>query len=78
MYAMRHYLEMAKDVQSGQSANPTRAKARATADEGVIHDMAALARKLGFRTLQIKAILKQSPDRQIARAALLKARKLDH
>lgn len=78
MYAMRHYPEMAKDVQSGQNANPTRAKARATADEGVIHDMAALARKLGFRTPQIKAILKQSPDRQIARAALLKARKPDH
>ncbi|KAJ8148064.1 hypothetical protein LV155_008266 [Aspergillus fumigatus] len=39
--------------------------------------MAALAQKLGFQTLQIKEILKQSPDRQIARATLLKARKLD-
>ncbi|KAH2439507.1 hypothetical protein KXW63_001486, partial [Aspergillus fumigatus] len=52
-------------------------KARAKADESVIHDMAALAQKLGFQTLQIKEILKQSPDRQIARATLLKARKLD-
>ncbi|KAL2829037.1 hypothetical protein BDW59DRAFT_142760 [Aspergillus cavernicola] len=78
MYAMRHYPEMAKDVQGGQKANPTRAKARAKADESVIHDMATLARKLGFRNPQIKAILKQSPDRQIARAALLKARKPDH
>ncbi|KAF4210373.1 hypothetical protein CNMCM5878_004502 [Aspergillus fumigatiaffinis] len=39
--------------------------------------MAALAQKLGFRSPQIKEILKQSPDRQIARATLLKARKPD-
>ncbi|KAL4936127.1 hypothetical protein BDV06DRAFT_228182 [Aspergillus oleicola] len=78
IYAMRHYPDMAKDVQGGQNANPTRAKARARADESVIHGMATLARKLGFRTPQIKAILKQSPDQQIARAALLKARKPDH
>ncbi|KAH1519476.1 hypothetical protein CDV57_01297 [Aspergillus fumigatus] len=78
IYAMRHYPEMAKDIQGGQKANPTRAKARAKADESVVHDMAALAWKLGFRTPQIRAILKQSPDRQIARAALLQARKPDH
>ncbi|KAH2144445.1 hypothetical protein KXV68_005350 [Aspergillus fumigatus] len=78
MYAMRHYPDMAKDVQCGHlKANPARAKARAKADESVIHDMAALAQKLGFRTPQIKEILKQSPDRQIARATLLKARKPD-
>ncbi|KAH3544594.1 hypothetical protein KXW20_008647, partial [Aspergillus fumigatus] len=53
------------------------AKARAKADESIIHDMAALAQKLGFQTLQIKEILKQSPDQQITRATLLKARKLD-
>jgi hypothetical protein len=62
---------MAKDIQSGQKANPTRAKARAKADESVVHDMAALAWKLGFCTPQIRAVLKQSPDRQIAKAALL-------
>jgi hypothetical protein len=78
MYAMRHYPEMAKDIHGGPKANPTRAKARAKADEGVIHAMAALAKKLGFCTPQIKAILRQSPDQQIARAALLKARKPDH
>ncbi|KAL2848991.1 hypothetical protein BJX68DRAFT_276174 [Aspergillus pseudodeflectus] len=77
MYAMRHYPDMAKDLQSGPKANPTRAKARAKADESVIHGMATLAKKLGFRTPQIKAILRQSPDQQIARAALLKARKPD-
>lgn len=59
MYAMRHYPDMAKDVQCGHpKANPARAKARAKADESVIHDMAALAQKLGFRTPQIKEILK--------------------
>lgn len=78
MYAMRHYPDMAKDLQCGPKANPTRAKARARADEGVIHGMATLAKKLGFRTPPIKAILRQSPDHQIARAALLKARKPDH
>ncbi|KAL4861129.1 hypothetical protein BDV12DRAFT_204336 [Aspergillus spectabilis] len=78
MYAMRHYPDMVKDVQSGKKANPTRAKARAKADESVIHGMATLAEKLGFRNPQIKAILRQSPDQQIARAALLKARKPDH
>jgi hypothetical protein len=78
MYAMRHYPEMAKDVQGGPKANPTRAKARAKADESVIHAMAALAKKLGFRTPPVKTIIRQSPDHQIARAALLKARKPDH
>lgn len=78
LYAMRHYPDMAKNIRPGQAANPARAKARAKADEGVIHNMATLARKLGFRTTQINAILQQSPDRQIARAALLKARKPDH
>ncbi|CEL09500.1 hypothetical protein ASPCAL12635 [Aspergillus calidoustus] len=78
MYAMRNYPEMAKDIQGGPRANPTRAKARAKADESVIHAMAALAKKLGFHTPQIKTILRQSPDRQIARAALLQARKPDH
>ncbi|OJJ42065.1 hypothetical protein ASPZODRAFT_77819 [Penicilliopsis zonata CBS 506.65] len=77
LYAMRHYPDMAKNIQGGQAANPARAKARATADESVIHDMATLARKLGFQTTQISAILQQSPDRQIARAALLKAQKPD-
>lgn len=63
--------------------NPAGAKARAKSGESVIHEMAALAWRLGFRTAQIKAILQQSilqqpPDRQIARAVLLKAWKPDH
>ncbi|KAH1714742.1 hypothetical protein KXW91_004450 [Aspergillus fumigatus] len=67
---MSHYREMTKDILRCQKANPTRAKARAKADESVIHDMAALASK--------RRISKQSLDRQIAKATLLKARKPDH
>ncbi|RAQ74990.1 hypothetical protein COH20_012399 [Aspergillus flavus] len=78
MYAMRHYPDIAKDLQRGPKTNPTRAKARATADESVIHRKATLTKQLGFRTPPIRAILRQSPDHQIARAALLKARKPDH
>ncbi|RAL09441.1 uncharacterized protein BO97DRAFT_445522 [Aspergillus homomorphus CBS 101889] len=44
MYAMRHYPDMAKHIQSGQAANAARAKARAKANESVIHNMATLAR----------------------------------
>ncbi|KAE8406776.1 hypothetical protein BDV37DRAFT_269806 [Aspergillus pseudonomiae] len=62
MYAMRHYPDMAKDLQRGPKANPTRAKARATADESLIHGMATLAKQLGFHTPPIRAILRQSPD----------------
>lgn len=50
-------------------------KVRAKADQGVSYRMADLSRKLVFRNAQIRTILQQSPDRQIARAALLKARK---
>lgn len=54
-------------------AKPNRAKA----DERAIYDMAKLARRLGFYSSEIEQILKESPDRRIARAALLQARKPD-
>lgn len=69
---MRHYPEMARDPQRRN----TLAKASSEkADEAVIYDMARLSRKLGFHSTQITELIDQSPDRQIARAALLKARK---
>lgn len=72
---MSHYREMTKDILRCQKVNPTRVKARAKADDSVVYDMAAL----GFRTLQIRRrISKQSLNQQIAKAALLKARKPDH
>ncbi|KAJ6070164.1 hypothetical protein N7499_012051 [Penicillium canescens] len=40
----------------------------------VLYDLAILARKLGYQSNQIKALLKHSPNRQITREALLKAR----
>ncbi|KAL4936419.1 hypothetical protein BDV06DRAFT_227925 [Aspergillus oleicola] len=69
---------MVKDVQSGPKANPTRAKARAKADESVIHGMVTLAKKLGCCNPQIRLIFRQLLDQEITRAVLLKARKPDH
>lgn len=47
------------------------------AGETVLYDMAILAQKLGFNSPQINQLIEWSPNRQIARAALLKARKPD-
>ncbi|KAJ5152474.1 hypothetical protein N7492_009754 [Penicillium capsulatum] len=69
MYAMRHYPDMAKNIRDGHATNPTRAKARAKADESVIHDMATLARKLGFRTTQINAIIHEAFESLIEQIA---------
>lgn len=72
LFAMRHYPQMAKDTRrDGLLAKAPSKKA----DEAVVYEMAALARKLGFRSTQITGLLSRSPDRQIAHAALLKARK---
>lgn len=69
---MRHYPEMAKDATSKKVV----AKAiRGKADEVVLHNMATLAQKLGFGSLPVTEMLNRSPDRRIAREALLKARK---
>ncbi|KAH6675916.1 hypothetical protein B0J14DRAFT_587589, partial [Halenospora varia] len=46
-------------------------------DEVVLSDFAALADRLGFQSDQISALKQRSSDREIARAALLNARKLD-
>ena len=72
LFAMRHYPEMAKEATSKKVI----AKAiRGRADEVVLHNMATLAQKLGFDSLPITKMLSCSPDRRIAREALLKARK---
>jgi hypothetical protein len=52
-------------------ANPTRPKP----DPRAIYDMAHLAHQLGFRSPGIDGLLNSSPDHQIARSALLQARK---
>nr|KMM64374.1 hypothetical protein CPAG_00726 [Coccidioides posadasii RMSCC 3488] len=73
LYAMRHYPSMPADPKNDDDllAKPNRAKA----DECVVYQMAALAHRLGFRSTEITELMNQSPDRQIARPALLKARK---
>ncbi|PYH75442.1 hypothetical protein BO82DRAFT_410486 [Aspergillus uvarum CBS 121591] len=75
MYAMRHYPNMPREIRCDQKSRTAQAKGRAKADDHVIFNMAVLARKLGFRSPQIMAILKESPDLKIALDALLRARK---
>ncbi|RMJ21259.1 hypothetical protein PHISP_07872, partial [Aspergillus sp. HF37] len=74
LYAMRHYPNLAKEPESDDLvAKPGCEKA----DETALYNMAVLAQKLGFDSPQIRELTSQSPDHQIARAALLKARKPD-
>ncbi|KAL2866164.1 uncharacterized protein BJX67DRAFT_388827 [Aspergillus lucknowensis] len=71
IYSMRHYSEMAKESESDDViAKPGSEKP----DESLLYHMALLARKLGFDSDEIQELLKHSPDRQIAKSALLKAR----
>jgi hypothetical protein len=74
LYAMRHYPQIPRE-QSGDDlvAKPGHAKA----DEMVLHDMAVLAQRLGFDSPHIQNLIRESPDRQMARDILLKARKPD-
>ncbi|KAL4889154.1 hypothetical protein BDV59DRAFT_205428 [Aspergillus ambiguus] len=73
LYAMRHYPLMPPNPKNDDDllAKP----ARGRADDRVIHEMAELARRLGFDSPEIRALSGVSPDHQIARAALLQARK---
>ncbi|KAJ5974842.1 hypothetical protein N7481_008549 [Penicillium waksmanii] len=73
LYAMRYYPLMPPDPKNTDDllAKPTRAKP----DPRAIYDMAHLAHQLGFRSPEIDGLLNSSPDHQIARSALLQARK---
>ncbi|KAL6229549.1 hypothetical protein BDW75DRAFT_249578 [Aspergillus navahoensis] len=73
LYAMRHYPSMPPDPKNDDDllAKPEWGKA----DDRVIYEMAELARRLGFDSPEIRALAGGSPDHQIARAALLQARK---
>ncbi|KAI1829420.1 hypothetical protein DTO006G1_9636 [Penicillium roqueforti] len=75
LYAMRHYTLMPPDPKKEDDllAKPSRAKP----DQRAIYEMAELARRLGFRSTEIDGLIKSSPDHQIARSALLQARKPD-
>ncbi|KAL4755928.1 DUF3723 domain-containing protein [Aspergillus foveolatus] len=73
LYAMRHYPLMPPDPKKDDDllAKPT----RVIADKRAVYEMAELAHRLGFRSPEIGAIINSSPDHQIAREALLQARK---
>jgi hypothetical protein len=72
LFMMRHYTQLARKTTSTKVV----AKANSSqADEVVLYDMAALSRKLGFDSVPATDLLNLSPDRHIAREALLKARK---
>ncbi|KAJ5643587.1 uncharacterized protein N7484_006094 [Penicillium longicatenatum] len=74
LYAMRYYPQLSKKPQKKNVA----AKAeRGVVDHMLLHDMAILARRLGFKTPQIEQIIQQSPDRKIALEALMRARQAD-
>jgi hypothetical protein len=74
LYAMRHYPQIPREQSSDDIvAKPGHEKA----DEMILHDMAVLAQRLGFDSPHIQNLIQQSPDRQMARDILLKARKPD-
>jgi hypothetical protein len=75
LYAMRHYPLMPPDPKNEDDllARPTRAKP----DQRAIFEMAELAHRLGFKSAEIDELVSGSPDHQIARSALLQARKPD-
>jgi hypothetical protein len=72
--AMRDFNQVpAEPKRKNLLANP----ARKEADENVLYEFATLAYRLGFESDQIYSLTRRSPDREIARNALLKARKPD-
>ncbi|KAJ5974799.1 hypothetical protein N7481_008506 [Penicillium waksmanii] len=73
LYAMRYYPLMPPDPKNTNDllAKPSRAKP----DPRAIYDMAHFAHQLGFRSPEIDGLLSSSPDHEIARSALLQARK---
>jgi hypothetical protein len=73
LYAMRHYPLMPRDPARSLKSNRNRQKP----DKHTIHDMAKLAHKLGFRSVQITELIKRSADYQLALDCLLQARPPD-
>ncbi|KAJ5152435.1 hypothetical protein N7492_009715 [Penicillium capsulatum] len=74
LYAMCHYPKLS---QRPQKKDLTAKTTREVVEPMVLYDMAILAKRLGFQSPQIEQLIRQSPDRKIARDALLKARRPD-
>jgi Protein of unknown function (DUF3723) len=74
IYAMRNYPQVpAEPKKKNLLAKPTNEKA----DEIILCEGAILASRLGYESEKIHSIAQRSPDREIARSALFKARKPD-
>lgn len=70
LYALREHPAMPAEV------NPKKSGGKTTqVDEDVLFRFVHFARKLGFKTDEIKALLQSNPDRAIARRLLTTARK---
>lgn len=76
LYIMRYYLSMSAD--SKKIDNLLIKSNHIKIDKCVIYNMTHLAHKLEFCFPEIKKLLKQSPDRQIAWAILLQTREVSH
>ncbi|KAJ5713569.1 uncharacterized protein N7483_010750 [Penicillium malachiteum] len=76
LYAIRHYMAIPLPAKNDEDllVKPDRGKL----DERALYEMAKLAQRLGFGSKEIDTLLKKSPDRLIARNALLQARQLDY
>ncbi|KAJ5178973.1 hypothetical protein N7492_002183 [Penicillium capsulatum] len=74
LFAMRHYPKLSKIP---QKKDPTAKPPRAVSEPTILYDMAVLAKRLGFQSPQIEQLIQQTPDRKIARDALLRARRPD-
>ena len=72
--AIRNYPQVpAEPKKKNLLAKPTSEKA----DEIVLCESTALASRLGYKSERIRSLTQWSPDREIARRALLQARKPD-
>lgn len=69
LYALREHDEMPAEIKKKLAG-----ASKGRLNERILFDFAFLAAKLGFRTKKIEDLLREDPDRQIARRLLLTAR----
>jgi hypothetical protein len=77
LYVMAHSSELPPPLKKDTKKNRLAKAGTAKPDEVVLSDSAVLADQLGFQSDQISALKQRSSDREIARVALLNARKPD-
>ncbi|PVH68124.1 hypothetical protein DL98DRAFT_475067, partial [Cadophora sp. DSE1049] len=78
LYIMQNVTDLPPPSDENKTKRKRLAKARPRkVDEVVLSNFAALAIRLGFKSDQVSALSQRSADREIARAALLNARKSD-